>query len=74
MRIHAFGTVTLREDQPPLIEGWNIEREPEDPADATDEQLLLGFAITWAQKRFQAALNMAILDVFRREQEKKKAN
>lgn len=68
MKIHRYGTVTLRENLSPLIEGWNIEREPEDPTDATDEQLLLGFAITWAKQRFEAALNMAVLDVFRKKQ------
>lgn len=66
MKINKFGTVTLREGLPPLIEGWLVEREPEDPADATPEQLIVGFAIIWAEKRFIAAKNMAILDVFRK--------
>lgn len=68
MKIHKYGTVTLRQDGPPLVEGWNIEREPEDPTDADDGQLLLGFAITWAQERFRHALNSAVLDVFRKRQ------
>lgn len=74
MKIHKYGTVTLRENLPPLVEGWNIEREPDDPKDATEEQLLLGFAITWAKQRFEAAVNMAVLDVFRKKQQVIAAN
>lgn len=74
MIIHKYGTVTLREGLPPLVENWNVEREPEDPTDATDEQLLLGFAITWAKERFQAAVNMAVLDVFRQRAAKQAAD
>ena len=73
MIIHRYGTLTLREGLPPLIEGWNIEREPEDPIDATDEQLLTGFAITWAKERFQAAVNMVVFDVFRQRAAKQAA-
>jgi hypothetical protein len=71
MKIIKFGTVTLTEG-PVNIEGWNIQREPNDPKDATDEQLLLGFAITWAQERLTVAVNSAILDVFRDAAKKKK--
>lgn len=65
MRIKQFGTMTLRQGQPPLIEGWLVAREMEDPGEATTEQLLVGFAITWAQERFQEAVNSAAMDVFR---------
>jgi len=65
MKIHTYGTVTLRQDQGPLIEGWQVEREPSDPEDATNEELLLGFAIHWARERFTAAVNHASMDVFR---------
>lgn len=65
MKIHTFGTVTLTTG-PVKVEGWNIEREPEDPIEATDEQLLLGFAINWAQAQLIKATNDAMLDVFRR--------
>ena len=71
MKIHKYGTVTLTEG-PVNIEGWNIQREPDDPKDATDEQLLLGFAVTWAQERLTAATNSAALDVFRDAAKKKK--
>lgn len=65
MKIHQFGTVTLTTG-PVKVEGWNIEREPEDPIEATDEQLLLGFAVRWAQEQLTKAMNAAILDVFRK--------
>lgn len=68
MKINQYGTVTLREGLPPLIEGWVVERDSNDPEEATAEQLLLGFTITWAKQRFEAAVNMAVLDVFRKRQ------
>jgi hypothetical protein len=55
MKIHKYGTVILTEG-PVKVDGWNIERESDDPAYATDEQLLLKFAITWAQKKLNAAI------------------
>lgn len=72
MKIHKFGTVILTEG-PVKVDGWNVEREPEDPIDATTEQLLLGFAITWAKERLTAATNDAILDVFRAAAKQKKS-
>jgi hypothetical protein len=71
MKIIKYGTVILSEG-PVRVEGWNVEREPEDPTDATDEQLLLGFAIYWAQQRFQAAVASAQMDVFRDLAKKKR--
>lgn len=66
MKIHKYGTVILEHGQPVRVEGWNIEREPDvDPAEATDEQLLLGFAIHWAQDTLRGAVNSALLQVFR---------
>jgi hypothetical protein len=38
------------------VEGWNVEREPSDPVDATSEQLLLAHAIKWAQAKLNKAL------------------
>ena len=70
MKIHKYGVVILSEG-PVRVEGWQVQREPEDPKDATDEQLLLGFAIHWAKGRFQAALADASMDVFRKLAEKK---
>lgn len=66
MKITQYGTVTLTTGDP-HIEGWRFEREPDvDPADATNEELLLGFAVCWAQERFNAALQSAQMDVFRK--------
>jgi len=65
MKINKFGTVILTEG-PVRVEGWNYSREPEDPVDATDEQLLLEFAIPWAQERLRKATNGAVLDVMQR--------
>ena len=70
MKILKYGVVILTEG-PVRVENWLVEREPEDPADATEEQLLLGFAIEWAQGRFRAALNDATMDVFRALAQKK---
>jgi len=70
MKINKFGAVTLTEG-PVKIEGWNIEREPDDPKDATDEQLLLGFAIHWAHEKLREATKQAAFDVFRKEAKKR---
>ena len=72
MRIIKFGSITFREGQAPNVHDWVVEREDADPANATLEQLLLGFAITWAQQQLTRATNSAVLDVFR-ENAKKKA-
>lgn len=69
MKIIRYGEITFREGQGPDIHGWLVEREPEDPKDATEEQLILGFAITWAQEKFRLALNMAVMDVFRQRKQ-----
>ena len=66
MKIDKWGTVTFTESNV-LVEGWLITREPEvDPADATNEQLILGFAIVWAKSKFEEALKDAKMDVFRK--------
>ena len=64
MRIIKYGVVILSEGDV-RIEGWLMEREADDPEEATNEQLLLGFAVDWAQKRFNVALNNASMDVLR---------
>jgi hypothetical protein len=66
MRITKFGTITFAEGEGPKIEGWQCEREPDDPAEATTEQLLLGFVITWAKKKFDAAMNDAVMQTLRK--------
>lgn len=66
MKIQKYGTVILTTG-PVKVDDWIVEREPDDPKDATDEQLLLGFAVKWAQERLTVALNSAILDVFRKQ-------
>jgi hypothetical protein len=58
MQIKKFGVVILT-NGPVRVEDWLVEREPSDPIDATNEQLLLDFAITWAERRFDAALQDA---------------
>ena len=57
MKIHKYGTVMLHADSPVVtVQGWNIEREDSDPKDASDQQLLLAYAIYWAKDRFEKAL------------------
>lgn len=60
MKIIQYGTVILTEG-PVKVEGWTIEREPSDPMNATEEQLLLDFAITWAKARLAAAVTSTVL-------------
>jgi hypothetical protein len=64
MKVIKHGIVILSEGDV-HVEGWLVEREADDPEDATNEQLLLGFAVNWAQERFNAALNNASMDVLR---------
>jgi hypothetical protein len=76
MKIHKFGTVTLHADSPVVtVEGWNVEREDVDPADASDEQLLLAYAIYWAKDRFDKALTTETIkqvrEIIRRQHEAK---
>ena len=61
MKINKFGTLTFVEGEGPRIEGWVVERTPEDPEDATMEQLLLGFVLHWGQKKFEAACQSAAI-------------
>jgi len=64
MKITRYGTVILTEG-PVRIEDWRVAREPSDPPEASTEQLLLEFAIPWAKKRLEAAIQAAMLDVVR---------
>lgn len=77
MKINRYGVVILTEGNP-RVEGWLVERESDDPEDATTEQLLLGFAIHWAKERFDAALNSASMnalrDMVKKKIEDQKAN
>jgi hypothetical protein len=70
MKIIKYGVVILSEG-PVRVENWIVDREPDDPEDATMEQLLLGFAIHWAKERFDAALNQASMKAFREILKKK---
>jgi len=63
MKIIKYGEITFREGGGPDVHGWQVEREPTDPADATNEQLVLGFAVLWAQEKFKIALNSAVIRV-----------
>lgn len=65
MKIIKYGELTFREGEGPDVHGWIVEREESDPADATTEQLILGFAILWAREKFQKAVNSAVIEVLR---------
>ena len=65
MKIIRQGTVTFT-GGPVKIEGWNIQRTPEDPEDATNEQLLLTYAIAWAEEQFKIARTNATVLLVRK--------
>ena len=73
MKITQYGTVILTTG-PVRIEGWRVQREPEDPPEAKTEQLLLEFAINWAKDRLTAAVSNAMLDVARAKIAKERAD
>jgi hypothetical protein len=56
MKVITHGVVILSATGPIRVEGWNVEREPDDPADATTEQLLLGVAVHWAREKMNTAV------------------
>jgi hypothetical protein len=55
MRVVKYGVVILTEAKV-QVEGWLVEKEESDPAEATTEQMLLEVAIPWAQKKLNAAI------------------
>jgi hypothetical protein len=55
MRVIQYGRVVLTPG-PVKVEDWVVEREDSDPADATEEQLLLEVAIPWAQRKLNSAI------------------
>jgi hypothetical protein len=55
MKVIQYGSVILTPG-PVKVEDWIVEREASDPADATEEQLLLEVAIPWAQRKLNAAI------------------
>ena len=59
MKINKVGEVIIT-DTMIKVEGWNVECEPGDPSDATPGQLLLAFAIKWAQDRMKTELVKAV--------------
>jgi hypothetical protein len=63
MKINTYGEVIITPDAI-KIEGWNISREAADPADATEEQLLLAFAVNWALARLKVEIKNASIAVF----------
>jgi hypothetical protein len=63
MKVLKYGVVIVTESEV-KIEGWQVEREASDPADATSEQLLIEIAVPHAQKK----LNEAILAGLRQVQ------
>lgn len=72
MKIIRYGEITFREGEGPEIHDWQVEREDGDPADATTEQLLLGFVILWAQEKFKIAMNSAVIRVLIEQAQKAK--
>jgi hypothetical protein len=68
MKIAKHGVVILT-DHGVKVEGWLVTPEPDDPKDATQEQMLLEVVIPWAQKK----LNEAILQNLKRISAEKKA-
>ena len=73
MKINKIGVVVFT-DGDIKIEGWQAEREDSDPADATNEQLLLAYAIHWANEKFRQAGQGATLELMRRLMLRKKVN
>lgn len=69
MKIVTFGQVIIGCDAI-KVTGWNVMREPGDPKEATTEQLILGFAIHWAQQRMSDEVKKAVFDVFRENAKK----
>ena len=65
MRITKTGVVIFTENAV-KVEGWLFELEPDDPKDATPEQLLLAYAIHWAQEKFKNALQGATQDLIKK--------
>jgi hypothetical protein len=55
MKINKHGAFIMTENAV-RVEGWLVEREVTDPADATTEQLLLEVAIPWAQKKLNETI------------------
>ena len=72
MKIIKIGTVTFTEGNI-KVDGWLFELEPDDPKDATPEQLLLVYAIHWAQEKFKNALQGATRDLIKRLLAQKKS-
>jgi hypothetical protein len=71
MKVHKFGQVIVTNDvnQPIKIEDWNIEMEPNDPQDATPEELLVSFATEWALDRLATEVGKAKIQVFKHWQQ-----
>lgn len=71
MKVTQFGQVIFTQGDI-KIENWRIEREPDDPKDATDEQLLLAYAIHFAQEKFASAMTGATMELIRKLARQKK--
>jgi hypothetical protein len=65
MRIAKYGTVTFTEGDI-KVDGWDVQREDSDPADATNEQLFLAVMLHWAHEKFHQAEQGVVLDLMRR--------
>ena len=65
MKINQYGKVVITRDGVE-VSGWLVERDPKvDPSDATNEQLLAGYAANWALAKLKQELQRAAYNVFR---------
>jgi hypothetical protein len=64
MKINRYGVVILTEAKV-QVEGWLVEKEASDPAEATTEQMLLEVAIPWAQKKLNDAIGQNLQRISR---------
>lgn len=62
MKVDKYGAVIIDDSAQIRIEGWVFHRDSDDPIDATDGELLLGFAAQWALKKLQQAVAEAAID------------
>jgi hypothetical protein len=76
MKIHKWGQVILEKGKPIRVEGWNIERTPDDPPESeiTYEQLLLGHAVNWALTCLKEAITSNLFDAWRKIARKQRIN
>jgi hypothetical protein len=60
MKIAKHGHVIITE-KAIRVEGWLMTPEPDDPTEASPNELVAAVATEWALKRLQGAVNEALL-------------